>query len=89
LYITVYDYEGNNYAHGASPKIIGKNMIELRDVDGVQHIKQRIELAKKQSSGWHEFKYVNPVSKKIEPKRMYFERMDKYIVSCGIYKENT
>ena len=85
LYVTVYDFQGNNLAH-INPKMVGKNMMELRDPDGKPHIKERIEMAKKQDSGWHDFKYMNPVSKQVEPKTMYFERVGDLIVAAGAYK---
>ena len=35
---------------------------------------------------WHDFKFVNPVTKKMEPKSMYCERADDLVVCGGIYK---
>ena len=35
---------------------------------------------------WQDFKFVNPVSKKMEPKQMYCERASDLIVCGGIYK---
>jgi hypothetical protein len=34
LYLFVYDFKGNNVAHGNNPKMVGKNLLELRDADG-------------------------------------------------------
>src|SRR4051812_25597377 len=31
LYVWVYDFAGNCLAHGAQPKLIGKNLIGLKD----------------------------------------------------------
>jgi len=44
------------------------------------------ELARKQSVFWQDYKFVNPVSKKIEPKQMYCERLEETAVCAGIYK---
>jgi signal transduction histidine kinase len=85
LYITVYDFQGNNLAH-INPKMVGKNMMELRDPDGKAHIRERIEMARAHGKGWHDFKFLNPVSKQIEPKSMYFEKHDDIVVACGFYK---
>jgi cytochrome c len=73
-------------AHGANEKFVGKNMIDLRDADGKEHIRERMELAKTKSSFWQDFKFVNPVTKKMEPKSMYCERADELVVCGGIYK---
>src|SRR5947209_659572 len=53
LYVTVYDYNGVALAH-INPKFVGKNMMDLRDENGKYHIKERIELAQKQGSGWQD-----------------------------------
>jgi cytochrome c len=73
-------------AHGANEKFVGKNMIELRDADGKEHIRERMELAKTKSTFWQDFKFVNPVTKKMEPKQMYCEKANELIVCGGIYK---
>ncbi len=85
LYITVYDFQGNALSH-INTKMVGKNMMELRDPDGVYLIRDRLDAAKKAPSGWQEYKFFNPVSKKIEPKRMYWERHDGLLFACGVYK---
>lgn len=86
LYLTVYQMDGTAVAHGANAKFIGKNMIELRDPEGKAHIRERLETAKTQSSFWQDFKFLNPVNKKIEPKQMYCEKADTLVVCGGIYK---
>jgi len=84
LYVTLYDMQANSLAH-INPKMVGKNMMELRDADGVYHIKARMEAASKGDHGWQDFKFFNPVSKKIEPKKMYWERYDNLVFACGAY----
>jgi signal transduction histidine kinase len=86
LYLTVYKLDGTAVAHGANEKFVGKNMIDLRDADGKEHIRERMELAKTKSSFWQDFKFLNPVNKKMEPKSMYCERSDELVVCGGIYK---
>jgi len=49
-------------------------------------MKERIELMSKQKSAWQDYKFMNPVSNKIEPKSMYIERFGDLIVGSGIYK---
>src|SRR4051794_15146155 len=34
LYITVYDLTGKCVAHGANPKLIGKDLSDSQDIDG-------------------------------------------------------
>jgi signal transduction histidine kinase len=85
LYVTLYNMKADALAH-INPKMVGKNMMELRDADGKYHIKERMEAAQKGTSGWQDFKFFNPVSKKIEPKRMYWEKHDDLVFACGAYK---
>jgi len=86
LYIVVYQLDGKVLAHGANEKLIGKDLSDAQDVDGKFFVKERIELARKQSTFWQEYKFVNPVSKKIEPKQMYCERLNETAVCGGVYK---
>ena len=86
LYITVYGLDGTVRAHGANEKMVGKNLIELKDVDGKAFVKERVELAATKASFWQDYKFTNPVTKKIEPKSMYCEKLDDSVVCGGIYK---
>jgi cytochrome c len=87
LYVTMYDLEGNALAH-INPKMVGKNMMDLRDPSGKYHIKERIESARKDNSGWQDFQFFNPQTKKVEPKRMYWEKHDNLVFAAGAYKPN-
>lgn len=85
LYVVVYDMNGKNLAH-LNPKMVGKEMMDLTDVDGKFFIRERIELVKAKGKAWQDYKFVNPTSKQIEPKSMYVEKFENVIVGCGIYK---
>lgn len=85
LYIVVYGMDGVVHAHGANIKMIGKNLMELTDIDGKAFVKERVELAKTKPHFWQEYKFTNPENKKIEPKAMYCERLSETIVCGGIY----
>ena len=87
LYIIVYDLNGKNLAQGANPKLVGKDLIGLKDPDGKPLIQMFVDLAKGKGKGWVEgYKFLNPVSQKIEGKAMYLERVGETLVGCGIYK---
>ena len=86
LYLVVYGMDGVVRAHGANVKMVGKNLIDLKDVDGKPFVKERVELAQSKGSFWQDYKFTNPVSKKIEPKRMYCEKLEDSVVCGGIYK---
>lgn len=86
LYLVVYGLDGMVHAHGANAKQVGRNLIDLKDIDGKPFVKERVELGMKNASFWQDYKFTNPVSKKIEPKSMYCERLDETVVCGGIYK---
>jgi cytochrome c len=86
LYLVVYGLDGTVRAHGANEKMIGKNLIDLKDIDGKPFVKERVELAQAKGTFWQDYKFTNPVTRKIEPKSMYCERLDDAVVCGGIYK---
>lgn len=87
LYLVVYRLDGTVMAHGQNEKMVGRNLIELKDVDGKPFVRERVELGKAKASFWQDYKFTNPVSKKVEPKAMYCERQDDTVVCGGIYKK--
>jgi len=88
LYIIVYDLNGKNLAQGANPKLVGKDLIGLKDPDGFPVIQKFVEQARTKGSGWVEgYRFMNPVSQKMEKKAMYLERVGDTLVGCGIYKD--
>lgn len=86
LYLVVYGLDGTVRAHGANEKMVGKNLIELKDIDGKAFVKERVELAQAKGTFWQDYKFTNPVTKKIEPKSMYCEKLGDAVVCGGIYK---
>ena len=87
LYVVVYRLDGKVLAHGANPRLIGMDLSDVQDVDGKFFVKERIELARKQSTFWQDYKFVDPATKKIEPKQMYCERLDDTAVCAGVYRQ--
>jgi cytochrome c len=85
LYITVDGLDGTCLSHGANVKMIGKDWSDLKDADGKAFIKERLEIVKKTGKGWQTYKWTNPVSKQIEVKSTYLEKVDNVIFTCGVY----
>lgn len=87
LYLVAYTLEGKCLAHGANPKQVGRELIELTDIDGTYFVKDRVAMVQAKPAGaWQEYKFTNPVSKKIEPKLMYCEKAGDLAVCGGVYK---
>jgi signal transduction histidine kinase len=86
LYLVAYTLEGKCVAHGANPKQIGRDLIDLTDIDGKYFVKDRVAMVKAKPAGaWQEYKFTNPVSKKIEPKVMYCEKAGEVAICGGVY----
>lgn len=86
LYIFVSDLNGNILVHGANEKIVGKNMIELKDPDGKAFIRETVEKAKTQNSFSVDYKFTDPLTKKVLPKTMFCEKLSETTVCSGVYK---
>lgn len=88
LYIFVYDLKGNNLAigNGNAAKMVGKNLLEMRDADGKYLIKGLIEVVNTKGKGWYDYKWPNPTNQTIEAKSSYVEKLDDMLIGCGIYK---
>jgi cytochrome c len=86
LYIMVYDLNGVNQAHGANPKMIGKDLVDLKDADGVPIVKEFIKIGKGSGKGWVDYKWPNPVTKTIDAKSTYIERHGDLLIGAGVYK---
>lgn len=88
LYLVVYDVNGKCLAHGQNAKQAGKDLISMKDPDGKAFIKERVDLAKAKGSFWQDYKFTDPLTKKVLAKQAYCEKADdKNIICGGIYKE--
>ncbi len=86
LYVVVYDLNGKCLAHGQNDKQVGKDLIGLKDPDGKEFVKERVELAKSKGKFWQDYKFTDPITKKILPKEMYCEKSDSVVICSGVYK---
>lgn len=88
LYAYVYDLNGKCLAHGANAKLVGKNLIGLKDPDGKLVIKIVLDMAKEKGKGWSEpVKFRNPTTDKIQTRVNYSERVGDFIVGAGVFKD--
>jgi hypothetical protein len=89
LYIYCQDASGVVVAHGGNPKIVGRNMADVRGPDGRLPNVEINQLGLTQGSGWLEFRWPNPATKRIELKAAYVLRVDDHTVcGSGYYKGN-
>src|SRR5215469_4802489 len=87
LYVFVRSMDGNTVAHGANKGMIGHTSLDLKDADGKLYNKEMIDLATSKGSGWVDYRWVNPVDKKIEQKSSFILKVGDYVVGAGFYKD--
>lgn len=87
LYVFVRSMDGNTVAHGANKGMIGHTSLDMKDADGKLYNKEIMETATTKGSGWVDYRWPNPVDKKIEAKSSYIEKVGEYVVGVGVYKE--
>ncbi|WP_018605227.1 cache domain-containing protein [Uliginosibacterium gangwonense] len=86
LYPVVVDMTAKILAHGQNPKMVGKELIDFKDPDGKAFYKERIDLANSKGKFWQDYKFTDPITKKVLPKQAYCEKAGDVVVCAGIYK---
>src|ERR1700730_14409208 len=87
LYPFVTELTGLCVANGVTPAVRGKNLIDLKDQDGKFMIQEFVRTASTSPGhGWVDYRWLNPVTKTIEDKSAWIEKMGDYFVGVGVYK---
>jgi len=87
VYLFVLTMKGDQIAHGANAKQIGKNFWEFKDPNG-KLIFQEFAAAAAKGGGWVDYEWAHPQTKKLEAKTSYIAKVpssDIY-VGAGAYK---
>ena len=87
LYIVAQDFKGNVLANAVNPERVGQNFNDLKDPNGKYFSRELIETARTKGSGIVEFVFVNPATKKFQPKTNYVKRVEgeEVAILCGIF----
>jgi signal transduction histidine kinase len=86
LYIYVLDLNGKMLAH-PNASLVGQDFMVKKDADGKLFAVDMVKMAKEKGSGWVDYKWDNPVKKCVDPKTVYFEKVDDVIIASGAYKK--
>jgi polar amino acid transport system substrate-binding protein len=86
LYIWAYDFNGTTLAHPFRPELVGKNNINLTDINGVPLVKNMIVIAER-GKGFLYYVWPNPIhDNKEELKLAYIMKVnDSLWIGSGIY----
>jgi len=86
LYIVTYSPEGIRLSHPYNAKLVGTSVLDAVDFDGKAYGKDIIDTANKAGSGWVDYKYSDPATKKLSQKSLFVKKAGDIIIGCGIYK---
>ena len=76
---------GVQLVHGKNPKIVGKDVIDMRDADGTMLIREIIRVCNT-GKGWAHYKWPNPLNNTVEAKQSWMVKVDQVCIGTGIYK---
>lgn len=87
LYVQVYNSVAINQAHGANAQLVGKDMTNVRDANGVNLVPEMIKMAAK-GGGWVDYDWPDPISKKVMAKSTYVRKQPngEGFVGVGVYR---
>lgn len=88
LYVFAFDTDANWKAHGANEKLVGKNLMNLKDQNGKEFIKEFIQVVTGKGEGWVDYDWASPVTKKVEDKSTLVKRIpgSNLAVAVGVYR---
>jgi cytochrome c len=88
LYVMAYDMQGTCVGHGANEKLVGRNLIEMKDPNGVMVVAELTKTAKTKGQGWVDYAWPHPQTKKLEDKSTYVRKLANYDgwVGVGTYR---
>jgi cytochrome c len=88
LYVVAFDMKANMVAHGANPKLVGQNHMEIKDANGVMFTAEMTKLAATKGEGWVEYLWPHPATKKMASKSTYVRKLANFEgwVGVGVYQ---
>jgi len=89
IYLFCYKSDGTCVCQGDNQVLLGKNLIDFRYADGQTHIKDMVDIANSKGSGWIEYPWPHPQTKKLEMKRAWVAKIPHYdgFIAAGVYKQ--
>ena len=86
LYVFCYSPDVTLVAIGGNPGMVGKNLRNLKDPDGKEASFELVQMGLQHGSGWVDYKWPNPVTKKIQTKSAYVVKVNDKVCGTGYYK---
>lgn len=86
LYVFAMSMDGIRLAHGKNQKLVGLSIEDFKDVDDKPYGKEIMDLGRGAGSGWVDYKFTDPLTKKIAEKTSYVLREGDVVIAAGAYK---
>ena len=87
-YVFLMDLDGKMLAHPVTPKLVGKTLIGLKDINGKMFVNEYIVLANDKGEGWVDYMWPKVGEKTPSKKLTYIYRVPgQSLIACaGIYE---
>ncbi|WP_430475042.1 cache domain-containing protein [Thalassospira lucentensis] len=86
LYIFVQDYNCTFLAHGLNPALVGRNIWDLKNPNGLFACREIVGKTKTQGEAWTDYVFQDPLTGSLAEKTAYTYGMAHCMVSSGIYR---
>jgi len=91
-YIFVFDPNGVDLVNPAFPTLEGRNLLDLKDTQGKQPIREMLNVVQTSGSGWVDYMWPKPGESVSTQKSAYVSKAkiaDKWmLIGCGVYLAN-
>ena len=86
-YIFIYDYNGVVLSDPVQRQNIGRNLYNIEDVNGIQVIKDLIDVSKSKDGGYVKYSWLKPTTKRQSSKISYAKSFEPWgwMVGTGVY----
>jgi signal transduction histidine kinase len=89
VYLFVQTLDGTEVVNGAFPSLEGRNLMEIRDLNGVEVVRKEIEEAEQKGESWLTLSWQRPGSNAAARKLTYVKKAihggKSYFIGSGIY----
>ncbi len=85
LYVFVIDMKCTFLAHGMNPKLVGRNIWDLRNPSGRYACRNIAQGLTHQNTMWSEYIFNDPFTKRLAWKKTFSIRHDDIIINVGAY----
>lgn len=87
IYVNVIDFEGVWLCYPPRPEWVGRSVLNVKDQDGRYLVQEILAAGIERGEDWVEYKWMNPATNTVQPKRTYVKRVPgkEMVAYIGIY----